>query len=245
MLGCSGDPESDADADADADADGDADADADGDTDSDVDVDADSDADTDADSDGDADADADGDGDVDGDADGDADGDVDGDTDEDADTDGGGGGLAAGFEESLIHSIGCADVTMAARNAEDTVALHFRVSGIARTAHDAGEATTFDYTLPHDDVSLEVQLGVFLTTITCNDAIVPGEEPVVEERYLPTAGTLQIVITPTGESTPWGEVPGNADLTLQDVVFEREGGGHTVTVESFELRGVGIGWMPG
>ncbi len=191
----------------------------------------------------DADFEVDTDGEAEVDADGDGDTDMDGDTDADEDTDD--GGLTAGFEEDLTHTVGCADVVIAAYNTANTMALFFRASGVAAAAHDAGEPTTFDYDLPLEGVTVEVQLGVFLTTVTCNDAIVPGEEPVVEARYHPIEGTARILVTPTGEPTPWGEVPARVDLTLQDVVFEREGGGDRVALDSFELADIYVGWMPG
>lgn len=151
--------------------------------------------------------------------------------------------LPAGFEAELTEAFGCADLQLAARTPDDTIALVFSADGYAAAAHELGETVVVDLELPIDGASLEVRVGEHLTDIICNDVM--ELEPVIEAVYRPTSGSATLVVTPTGETTPWGEAPATASLTLSNIVLESDADGAAVVVEHLELNDIFVGWLPG
>lgn len=153
------------------------------------------------------------------------------------------GPLATGFEAELTETRGCADLQLGARTPDDTIALIFMADGYAAAAHELGETISVDLELPVDMATLEVRVGEHLTHLFCNDVM--EMEPVIEAVYRPVSGSATLVVTPTGETTPWGEVPAMASLTLSNIVLESDADGEAVVIEHFELNDIFVGWLPG
>ncbi len=183
-----------------------------------------------------ADTDADSDADTDTDTDADADADADSDTDTDIE------GLEPAWANELEYQGGCSDVIMYAWNPDDTIALFFRASGVAETAHAAGEATEFYWTLPDPEVDVWVERGEHLTHMTCNDA--KEFETVVDRTWVGTEGSVFLTVTPTGDSEPWGEFPALGELELSGIRLDS---GHDPVPPhlSYFFISTGIGWLPG
>lgn len=152
--------------------------------------------------------------------------------------------LHDGFEADLTETFGCGDIFIAARNEADTIALFYRHDGGAAQAHEQGEPVVFSLNIPDEAVTLEAQLGTFLTMESCNDTVDMNRRPAVDVTYSAVSGTVVLTVTPTGEPSPW-ESPASADLTLTNVVFESTDGDHSVTVSTFEESGIHVGWLPG
>lgn len=139
---------------------------------------------------------------------------------------------------------GCSDTFIWATSEDQSWALWFRDdSDIVARAWAAGETQTDTYNLAKDyslSPTVAVQRGSRLADAFCND--VPGEHEVEEEWYM-TAGLVTISVTATGDKEPWGEIPAEATLTLQDAVFTTHGG-EPVTLSTYETT-VAVGWLPG
>jgi hypothetical protein len=186
-----------------------------------------------------------GDGDGDGDpGDGDGDGDGDGEPgDGDGDPGDGDGdelpSLPPDFLDELTSAGGCGDVYIAVINAEATMGILFNGADLAATAHMLGETQVRESTLPSDDVSLRIVLGSLLND-GCNDV---GEGPLIQTEWTAVSGTVTLTVVPVGEPQPW-ETPADATLELSDVTFEGEGL-EPVTIESWTVADVYVGWLPG
>ena len=102
------------------------------------------------------------------------------------------------------------------------MALHILGTGIAQAAHDAASTVTSSYDLDLGEVALTAMQGENLNVESCNDALDPSITVAVTAEYTATGGTLTILTIPTGEATPWGEVPESADVYLEQVVFTRD-----------------------
>ena len=146
--------------------------------------------------------------------------------------------LQAGFEQELTDDGGCGDVVFYAHDDVDTVMLTLYAEGLVGEATDAGVASDFDFTLPDDGVELIVEVGSKISDATCDDVIENGG-PRVRETWTATAGTASITILP-GE-TEWDA---HGSMHLESVEFENEGGA-TVTLPSFDIEDVAVGWLAG
>jgi len=146
--------------------------------------------------------------------------------------------LQDGFEQDLTDEGGCGDVVFYAHDDADTMMLTLYAAGLVSEATDAGVASDFDFTLPDGDVELIVEVGSKVSDATCDDVIENGG-PRVRETWTATSGTASITILP-GED----EWDAHGSLHLESVVFESESGA-TVTLPSFDIGTVAVGWLAG
>ena len=148
---------------------------------------------------------------------------------------------------SLNNVGGCSDYFVYTYNDTDTQTLHISGTGIAQQAHEQSSPLSLSYTInpETDDIQpvLRYQTGENLNHASCNDAIIPGMEPVVTHEWNAISGTVLITVTPTGEATDWGEYPSNIEIIMENIEFSNEQG------DSFPLPEktitTSIGWMPG
>lgn len=147
--------------------------------------------------------------------------------------------LPADFGDELTSEGGCGDVYFYAFDADDTMLLEVMADGLIAAAQAAGEPTTTVYTLPDADLQVQVEVGSRISDAACDDLIENGG-PQVAVVYAAVSGTATITVRP-GDDLDGAR----ADLQLTDVVFEPEGGGEAVTLESFEITDVSVGWYAG
>ena len=157
----------------------------------------------------------------------------------------------------LTRYIGCGDMYVFASNEEDSWSLQVSAIGLVQSAFDAASEQSISVdigTIAETDGPYEVGLnqGQNLTHASCNDAIDPGIEIVVDKEYYPTSGQLELSVVPTGEATSWGELPAEATLSITDAVFcadsesSSDGGAapDCVFLPSLSFS-VSVGWFPG
>ncbi|HLT38155.1 MAG TPA: hypothetical protein VK034_17845 [Enhygromyxa sp.] len=147
--------------------------------------------------------------------------------------------LPPDFLDQLTNADGCGDVYIAAINDAATLGILFNGADLAATAHELGEMQVRESVLPSADVSLRIAVGTLLND-GCNDV---GEGPQVTLEWIAVSGTVTLTVVPTGEPQPW-EKPAYATLELSDVTFEGAGL-EPVTVESWTVADVYVGWLPG
>lgn len=145
--------------------------------------------------------------------------------------------LGPGFESGLIHRGGCGDVILYAVDADDELMLSFHLPGAVSAAAEAGEETTTVLDLPDASVELVLEQGTRISDAMCDDVIEQGG-PQVAFTWTATAGRATLRIRPDVQGTA------RADLLLEDVVLESDGGA-TVRLQHLEWENVGVGWYPG
>ena len=148
-------------------------------------------------------------------------------------------GLAPDFESSLTHRSGCGDVVFFAVDDADEVMLTLEASGLVEQAQLTGEVTVVEFQLPDPSLVLKVQVGEKVSDATCDDVIENGG-PVIAQTYLAASGVASIKVSPEGQDGGGA----TASVTLEDVVFEAEGE-ESVTLESFGIEDISVGWLPG
>ena len=157
------------------------------------------------------------------------------------------------FENNMSEFGGCGDLFIYAKNSDDTNSIKISGAGFVRYTFDAEESVSFSYNLSEDihldsgdtiPIVIEVQLGENLNSVSCNDAIDPELEPVVEKTYLPVAGTIQLIVEPTGEETSWGEMPAEATVFVRDAHFCVRETGDCIQIEDLRMT-ANVGWLPG
>ena len=90
--------------------------------------------------------------------------------------------IVDGLEEELIDLGGCGDIFMYASNSDDKIGIFINATGIIEEAFaEDVESTSFNMEIGSDDGQARVLIRTVerITTEACNDAIVPGNEPVV------------------------------------------------------------------
>ena len=146
----------------------------------------------------------------------------------------------------LSNISGCSDYFVYAYNDADTQTLHISGSGLAQEAHSNNTSISRSYTInpDTDDIqpTLVMQIGENLNHASCNDAIIPGMEPVVADEWRAISGTVSFSVTPAGEATDWGEYPAEMDITLEEIVLSNDTS--SVEIPTMSLSAA-IGWMPG
>ncbi|MCH9683062.1 MAG: hypothetical protein K0V04_16625 [Deltaproteobacteria bacterium] len=149
------------------------------------------------------------------------------------------GALQPGFEANLTQVFGCADMTVIGRSATDTEAIIIGINDmLVATTADTGMPVHAEYPAELAPVVMQAVSGISVTLNECNDVIFREVE--IDETWLPTAGTIIVDVAPILDSQ------GIATVELVDVVFEREQPGPpAITVESFTIADVNVGWLPG
>jgi hypothetical protein len=193
-----------------------------------------------------------------GDADTDADSDSDPDSDSDSHSDSDSQSdsqsdwveLLPGFEESLATCDGCSDVLVCCMGmyGDGDIELVFYFEGLAMDMFLAGwPDIDRERTLPDAEVTLEVRQGLILSNDECVDDVEPGEEPVVWRTYAATSGQAYIRLHALSEEWSEWDLPAEAYLELNDVVFAPSDGGpgDPVLLPHFVVEGVSVGWFPG
>lgn len=155
-----------------------------------------------------------------------------------------GGGLEDGFETGLTDQTSCADILVAARNDDDSIALIFRTEGLSAEAHSQNSTLTRDFTFASDVYLVEVRTGTRVSDLICDDVGEPGSD--IRSTYVPISGSGTISVTPDGEQTSYGSYPGHATLELNDLVLENQDDpSDTVPMPHYLWENVSIGWLPG
>jgi len=146
--------------------------------------------------------------------------------------------LESGFKEDLDRTGGCADVILFAVDADDEVMLHFSTveEGRVAEATTAGTPLEYAFTLPSDEIELEVRQGTQVSDITCDDVAENGGPDVVR-TWMADGGEATLTLTPGGDLV-------EADLVLQEVTFLDEDG-NTVGVDAFTVHAASVGWYAG
>ena len=142
---------------------------------------------------------------------------------------------------------GCSDYFIYAHNDSDSQTIHVIGSGLAQQAHEQGEPLSLSYIInpDTDDIqpTIRFQTGENLNHVSCNDAIIPGMEPVVTHEWTAISGSVSITVTPNGDATDWGEYPADIEILMENIELSDEQGDSFIlsekTITTF------IGWMPG
>jgi len=155
-----------------------------------------------------------------------------------------GGGLEDGFETSLTSQTSCADILMAARNEDDSIALIFRVEGLSAEAHSQNSTITREFTFASDVYQVEVRTGTHVSDLICDDVGEQGSD--IRSTYVPISGSGTLSVTPDGEQTSYGSYPGHATVELNELVLENQDDpSDTVPLPHYLWENVSIGWLPG
>ena len=142
-------------------------------------------------------------------------------------------GLQKGFEEDLTVQSGCSDMVVYAHSADDELGLSLFLDGL--DVNSLEEETEFA-DIPFSDAQwLELRVGSDVTSAECTDVLEPPG-PQIDELWVPTAGTIDVVITPSMAGVL-------ADVTLENFVFEWNG--TSVSMPSYTFTDVLVGWFPG
>lgn len=154
-----------------------------------------------------------------------------------------GGSLQEGFEQELTSSGGCADITLYARNDDDTIAMIFSSPGLSEQAHASGSLLEVTWSFPSDAMTLKVRTGTHVSDTTCDD-VAEGSD--VRATYVATAGQASIQVDPDQPETDYGSYPGHASVSLTDVVLTNEDDpSDEVPLTAFAWADVYVGWFPG
>jgi hypothetical protein len=150
--------------------------------------------------------------------------------------------LPQGFGEDLSFHGGCTDLVLFARNVDDTVQLFFRVNGIVATANAEDDVQVETYNLPASGLTLNVNVGLNLSDITCDDVM----EGVVNVAgtYIATAGVAALVVEPGSVDTDEWSATGTASLELEGVEFV-DGNNCTLELGGLSFDEIPVGWSPG
>jgi hypothetical protein len=146
--------------------------------------------------------------------------------------------LQEGFEAELVNTGACFDFQVYAAAADDETMLLFRADG-ALASFPAGRSTTrtFDVGEPGSP-TVQVQLGTFLSDLTC-DAVEDRGEPTILGTYSAREGSAELTIDRTVD-------PPLVDLTLSDFrLVEDATSFSTLTVPELVLTGVTWGLRNG
>jgi len=149
--------------------------------------------------------------------------------------------LEPGFADTLTEQGGCGDVVFYAVDERDETMLVVESPGLIQAAFDEPSEAVSEFTLPDAEVVLRLTVGRNVSDTTCDDAV-EDDGPAVDMIYRATSGSVRIEVRPGATSAYDGAT---ADLFLQEVVFEPEGGGGAVSVESFEILYAVVGWAAG
>ena len=142
---------------------------------------------------------------------------------------------------------GCSDYFVYAHNDADTQTIHVSGAGLAQQAHEQGEPLSISYSINPDTDNIQptirFQTGENLNHVSCNDAIIPGMEPVVTHEWTAISGSVSITVTPNGDATDWGEYPADVEIFMESIELSDEQG-DSFTLPEKTLTTF-IGWMPG
>ena len=94
---------------------------------------------------------------------------------------------------------------------------------------------------------LEVQTGKRLTNWDCNDALEPGQDPVVDSRWDPLTGSATLSVTElTGAMFPGGPMTFVGEMTWTDVTVELRGSpGTSCALPDGAIPDLAFGWLAG
>ena len=150
------------------------------------------------------------------------------------------------YERHFTRFGGCGDVFVYGHKADDTISLQISGSGLVRAAFEAEQSTTTEFDLTQEvGLTIAVQHGQYLNHESCNDALDPEIQVVVNKTYVPVNGTLSIAIEPTGEETSWGELPSNATISLQASDFCANGSSEDCLNIGELSFTTAVGWLAG
>lgn len=137
---------------------------------------------------------------------------------------------------------GCGDVFIHASTAADDKAFFISLTGaLAQAAHDAGADMTHTFMLPDPDADVTLQWGTNITHAACNDAL--WLPITVDGEAVAVGGTLVVELAPDLSSAYGIDIPTDATVRLEDVVFE-DAAGRTRTF-TVDLGTIHVGWLPG
>ena len=154
--------------------------------------------------------------------------------------------IVDGLEEELINFGGCGDIFMYSSSSDDKIGIFINAAGIVEEAFaEDVESTSFNMEIGSNDGQARVilQTGERITTEACNDAIVPGNEPVVFTELTAVSGSVTFIITPTDEPTDWGEFPALGEVQLNTVEFTTIEG-DSIVIDNWGFSAA-VGWLPG
>ena len=150
------------------------------------------------------------------------------------------------YERHFTRFGGCGDFFVYGQNDDDTIAIQISGSGLVQATFDAGETTTFDFDLTtNTDLTIVVLQGQNINHASCNDALDPDIELLIDKTYVAVNGTLSIEIAPTGNETSWGELPSDATILLQSSDFCANGSVEDCLNIGELSFSTAIGWLPG
>ncbi len=143
---------------------------------------------------------------------------------------------------ALVDEGGCADVVMHLGSEAGDLVLVFNTPGLTEAAfHAMDKQASVTLDLATEYTALKLWEGVDVTNIPCNDALYGTEE--VHTTWTTLSGSADLQVTSLGEHKPWDAYPGDATLTLTDVVLTADGA-EDVRFDSLSWSAA-VGWLPG
>lgn len=146
--------------------------------------------------------------------------------------------LGPNFTDELGTVGGCGDITFYAVDDDDELMLTFRAEGLVAAARAAGQETVTVFDLSTSAAQLLLEQGTRVSDATCDDVIENGG-PQVARTWEAVAGMATVTVRPEP-----GRENAVADLVLEDVVLESDGG-RRVTFDRLEWLAIMVGWYPG
>lgn len=147
--------------------------------------------------------------------------------------------LEEDFEADLTVHGGCGDVFVFAHDEADTMLLTAHAEGLIAPAQEANGEVVTTFEIPDAALSLDLDVGRRISDAICDDVIENGG-PQVDETWTAISGTATFAVTPAEDAVDLGQ----ADLHLEDVVLENDAG-ETVTIETFDIVDINVGWLAG
>lgn len=146
--------------------------------------------------------------------------------------------LDEGFEAELVNTGACLDFQIFAAATDDETMLVFRADG-ALASFPAGRSTTRSYDVGDPgSPTVQVQLGAFLSDLTC-DSVKDRGEPAILGSYSAREGVAELTIDRTLD-------PPGVGVTFTDLrLVEDSTSFSTITVPEIALTGVPYGLRNG
>ena len=142
----------------------------------------------------------------------------------------------------LSESAGCGDFIFFSLTQASDLLLYFYVNGPVARANEELATVSSAYTLPHPDVTLNLQVGSNLFSTVCTDDL--NGEAELTHLYAASSGQVSLTVTPDLDDTAaWGR-GGSVDLSLSGMGFVDESG-CDIALPTMIVSGIEGGVFPG
>jgi hypothetical protein len=150
--------------------------------------------------------------------------------------------LASGFEDLIVMTGGCANITLYGSSEDKNLGISFHVYGYELQELEAGATAVTPLDLA-GGADVRVIMGHLIGAGYCVD--IPLPDGAIEYTYVATAGKATLTVTTSLDEAIPGPATASATVVLEEVVLELQGGiEHTVHMGTVTLTG-DVGWFAG